>query len=384
MGSVRKKGNNWYYTIEMAPVDGKRKRVERVAKGAKTKKEATRIMLEVENELKFGINTLDKSKMSYGDFLRYWMDSYVTKNLAKNTIDSYEHHLKRIIPALGHYELRQLTPMIIQDFIDKSLESFSVSTVDVYKAMLSGSLKYAVHPCGFIKSNPAGYVKVKRRKDDVDVKNKNTDFISLEKFEKILEVFEKDFTVQVFLKIAYNTGMRRGELLGLQWSDVDLDNKVIHVVNNAIRLPATEGHLMLSNPKNAASIRDISILDSDVKLLKELKKRQVLDRFALGNMYDVNDFVFKKENGDFYNFSTIAAITKKIKKNVDNNFHIHQLRHTHATMLVESEVSIKAAMMRLGHSNVDTTLNIYTSNTKPLQDESSTKFESYLNKISAK
>lgn len=384
MGSVRKKGNSWYYTIEMAPVDGKRKRIERVAKGAKTKKEAMKIMLDVEDELKFGINTLDKSKMSYGDFLRYWMDSYVTKNLAKNTIDSYDHHLKRIIPALGHYELRQLTPMIIQDFIDKSLESLSVNTVDVYKAMLSGSLKYAVHPCGFIKSNPAGYVKVKRRKDDVDVKNKNTDFISLEKFEKILEVFEKDFTAQVFLKIAYNTGMRRGELLGLQWSDVDLDNKVIHVVNNAIKLPATEGHLMLSNPKNAASIRDISILDSDVKLLKELKKRQVLDKFALGNMYDVNDFVFKKENGDFYNFSTIATIINKIKKNVDNNFHIHQLRHTHATMLVESEVSIKATMMRLGHSSIDTTLNIYTSNTKSLQDESSTKFESYLNKISAK
>lgn len=384
MGSVRKKGNSWYYTIEMAPVDGKRKRVERVAKGAKTKKEAMKIMLDVEDELKFGINTLDKSKMSYGDFLRYWMDSYVTKNLAKNTIDSYDHHLKRIIPALGHYELRQLTPMIIQDFIDKSLESLSVNTVDVYKAMLSGSLKYAVHPCGFIKSNPAGYVKVKRRKDDVDVKNKNTDFISLEKFEKILEVFEKDFTAQVFLKIAYNTGMRRGELLGLQWSDVDLDNKVIHVVNNAIKLPATEGHLMLSNPKNAASIRDISILDSDVKLLKELKKRQVLDKFALGNMYDVNDFVFKKENGDFYNFSTIATIINKIKKNVDNNFHIHKLRHTHATMLVESEVSIKATMMRLGHSSIDTTLNIYTSNTKSLQDESSTKFESYLNKISAK
>lgn len=164
MGSVRKKGNTWYYTIEMAPVDGRRKRVERVAKGAKTKKEAMKIMLEVENELKYGINTLDKGKMSYGDFLKYWMDNYVRKNLAKNSIDSYEYHLKRIIPALGYYELRQLTPMILQDFLDKSLESLSVNTVDVYKAILSGSLKYAVHPCGFIKSSPAGYVKVKRKK----------------------------------------------------------------------------------------------------------------------------------------------------------------------------------------------------------------------------
>ena len=384
MGSVRKKGNSWYYTIEMAPVDGKRKRVERVAKGAKTKKEAMKIMLEVENELKYGINTLDKSKMSYGDFLKYWMDNYVRKNLAKNSIDSYEYHLKRIIPALGYYELRQLTPMILQNFLDKSLEFLSVNTVDVYKAVLSGSLKYAVHPCGFIKSNPAGYVKVKKRKDDVDVKNKNTDFISLEKFEKILELFEKDFTVQVFLKIAYNTGMRRGELLGLQWSNIDLDNNVIHVVNNAIKVSAPEGYLKLSNPKNTASIRDISILDSDVKLLKELKKRQLLDIFAVGNIYDVNDFVFKKENGDFYNFQNIAFIVNKVKKNIDSKFHLHQLRHTHATMLVESGVSMKAVMMRLGHSSIDTTLNIYTANTKSLQDESSTKFEGYLNKISAK
>lgn len=382
MGSVRKKGNSWYYTIEMAPVDGKRKRIERVAKGAKTKKEAMKIMLDIEEELKCGINTLDNSKMSYGDFLRYWMNTYVRKNLSKNSIDSYEHHLKKIIPALGHYELRQLTPMILQDFIDKSLETLSVSTVDVYKAMLSGSLKYAVHPCGFIKSSPAGYVKVKRKKDDLDLSN--TDFISVEKFEKILDLFKDDFTIQVFLKIAFNTGMRRGELLGLQWSNIDLDNNVIHVVNNAIKLTAAEGYLKLSNPKNKSSIRDISILDSDVKLLKELKKRQSLDKFALGNMYDVNDFVFKKENGEFYNFQNVISIAKEVKKNVDSKFHLHQLRHTHATMLVESGVSMKAVMMRLGHSSINTTLNIYTANTKNLQNESSTKFESYLNKISAK
>ena len=115
-----------------------------------------------------------------------------------------------------------------------------------------------------------------------------------------------------------------------------------------------------------------------------MKKRQLLDRFAVGNIYDVNDFVFKKENGDFYNFQNIAFIVNKVKKNIDSKFHLHQLRHTHATMLVESGVSMKAVMMRLGHSSIDTTLNIYTANTKSLQDESSIKFEGYLNKISAK
>lgn len=383
MGSVRKKGNTWYYTIEMAPVDGKRKRIERAATGAKTKKEAIKLMLEVEEDIKKGFNYVDNGKTSYADFLKMWMDNYVYKNLAYNSSRAYEFHIKNIIPYLGSYQLNQLSPSIIQDFVDSNMDTYSFSTLEVYLAVIKASLKYAVHPCHYIKQNPAEHITLKRKKDDIMI-DKEKDFISPEKFAQILDMFYKDSWQYALLMIAYSTGMRKGELLALNWSDINLENKVIHITNNAIKVPVTEGSLKLSRPKTISSIRDISFSDDLLAIFKSLKKTQSIERLGFGKDYIVNNFVFKKKDGSFVNFQDVNTMVMAIKRKIDSDFHLHQLRHTHATMLVESGASLKSTMMRLGHSNVKTTMEVYTANTKTLQDESAEKFEEYINKLSAK
>ena len=124
-GSVRKKGNRWYYSFEASSVDGKRKRIERA--GGRTKKEAEKALRDAITEYENAGLHFDISEVSVSDYMDYWMRVYVKVNCKYNTIQAYTNIIeKHIKPTLGMYKLKALTPSVLQEFINgKHLSGFS-------------------------------------------------------------------------------------------------------------------------------------------------------------------------------------------------------------------------------------------------------------------
>lgn len=221
--SARKRGKKWYYSFETASIEGNRKRIERV--GGDTKTEALRVgriaLTEYENAGQF----FEPKNISVSDFMDYWMKEYVEINLKHTTLKLrriiIDNHIK---PDLGKYKLNSLSPTVLQSFINSKVkENYSLAYIKNMKAILSSSLKYAVHPSQFIKNNPMEYVTMPSLKKDDDKKT-----ITLDEYQKILERF-KGTIHYIPVQIAFHTGLRVGEVCALRWENIDLDLSLIHI-----------------------------------------------------------------------------------------------------------------------------------------------------------
>ncbi len=321
----------------------------------------------------------------------YWYNQYVLVNCKYNTQQAYSQIIKNHIkPSLGSYKLNALTPATLQEFTnDKFLHGFSKNFLEGILALLSGSLKYAVHPLGFIKDNPMQYVK--RPKYNHTRTDTNRTVISQDDFKRIMERFPTGTTFNLPLLIGYHTGMRIGEVLALSWKDVDLDNQTISVNYNLIN----KGRVwFLSTPKTRSSIRQIKFGATLLLALKKHKKSQAENRLKYGKYYtqyavvdgeivkaDDNNaqFVCTKENGDLVNHNTFRYCSRVIHFELNMRFNFHSLRHTHATMLIENGANIKDVQMRLGHSRIKTTLDTYTHATEKMANNTVDIFEKVVN-----
>ncbi|EIA28298.1 Phage integrase family protein, partial [Candidatus Arthromitus sp. SFB-5] len=207
-GSVRKRGDKWYYSFEAARVDGKRKRIERV--GGRTKKEAEAALRKALEDYENG-EQLQKTNISVSDYMDLWFDAYVLLNCRYNTQRSYRLIIdKHIKPSLGILKLTSLTPGKLQDFINsKYLTGISKNHLNNIISLLSGSLNYSVHPMNFLKNNPMQYVKIPKYNN-----TKTTDkhkIITNDDFNAIIKRFPERSSFYIPLMIGYHTGCRIGE-----------------------------------------------------------------------------------------------------------------------------------------------------------------------------
>jgi integrase len=394
-GHVRKRGEKWYYSFEASTVDGKRKRIERV--GGRTKKEAEaalRVALQEYNNA--GLH-FEPSEISVADYLDYWLKNYVLLNCKYNTRDGYEMMIKNHIkPTLGSYKLKSLTPAILQEFINlKFLSGFSKHHLTNLITVLAGSLKYAVHPCKFIKETPMQYVKYPRyehSKMEVDHK-----IISNENFNKIIERFPLGSNFYIPIMIGYYTGCRIGEVMGLTWDDINLEKGTIDI--NKI-IYKRKPNWYFGSTKTKSSVRNIKIGETLIDALKKYKVWQTdnkqrydqhyiqqyeveeLDKETsekLRRIYSLEisvdsgtmnsiDMVCTKENGEMITPDTFKYASRVIHYSLGILFNFHSLRHTHATV-----------QMRLGHANIETTLGIYTADTEKMIEQSVNIFEKATN-----
>lgn len=361
-GSVRKKGNTWYYSFELARVGGKRKRIER--SGGRTKKEALRKMRESMLEYEKAGQLIDESDMSLADYLDYWYENYAKVNLKYNTLEYYrmviDKHLK---PSIGFYRLASITPANLQKFINsKQLSGYSKSSVQGFRNVLSSAFRMAVYPYQFIKQDPMRHItmpKFDQIKSDGELK-----IISTDDFKSIMGRFPRGTTFYVPLQIGFNTGFRAGEVCGLTWDCVDLNQKTLRV--EKILIMKTKGVSEYGTPKTPSSIRTISISDSLVKILKSHKRDQIENRLKYGQYYTESNHVCTKENGEPVTTNTLKYLSRVINHELHINFNFHSLRHTHASMLLAAGANIKAIQERLGHSKIATTMDIYAHITKDL------------------
>jgi len=417
----RPKPPNWEYRFEGAKVDGKRNQISEA--GFRTKKEAeiagSKALAEFENAgLQF-----EPTEISVSDYFDYWLNNYCRMNVADSTMDAYANIIKNHLkPRIGHYKLKAVSTLVLQEQVNDIYvnRSFSKSFMKNILKILKGSFKYAHVTANLIKINPAENVSLPNMSSDSDPEE--IIILTKDNVNKILKRFEDSPATYYAMLTAYYTGLRVSEAYGLTWDNIDLVNKKI-TVNQIVKKITKDGRVSetgikrgirgksttkwyLGACKTKSSYRTIDIGDTLVNALKDYKEWQENNEYLYGEVYtkhylkdeisaankrvkrivsmtDVGveiplervNLVFIKENGEYRGSDTVKYASKVINYELGIHFNFHAFRHTHATMLIEAGVPVKAVSDRLGHGNVRTTLETYVHVTDSMRSDAVDKFE---------
>jgi len=369
----RAKGS-WTIVYDL-PVDittGKRRQKSQTVKG--TKRDAERTLREVLLSLENG-TYVKPNKITLGELLKQWLRDYATMNTTDRTQESYTSIIEcHIIPALGRIPLVELQPQHIQSYYAKKLANgradgkggLSARSVVYHHRILSKALDYAVK-MGLVIRNMAKVVEPPR------VSRVTMQTLSPDEVARFLDVARETDYYVYFSTLLY-TGLRRGELLALRWRYLDLYSGTLTVVETAYRLG--NGEYRIKEPKTAQSRRSVTLPASLVELLKVYRADQELLRIQLGISLDVDDFVFIRPDGSPINPNAITLAFKRIIKRAGlKDVRIHDLRHTHATLMLTAGVHPKVVSERLGHANIGITLDIYSHVLPGLQESAAEKFD---------
>lgn len=374
-GSVRKRDNTWYYRFYE---NGKL--IER--SGGKTKNEALKKLNEELNRQYKGFSRPDE--MLFSDYLNMWLENYIKYDKSPNTYYKYQTSISaRIIPYLGHIKLCDMKVMHIENFLrELRNDSLNSTSVQEYYGVVNSALNRAVK-LQMIITNPCKYIDPPKRN------NYKANILELEEINLICTKLDPsiygDYIFKLGLDLTIETGLRRGEMCGLTWEDIDIPNKCLHVNQSLIRIGKD---YTISKPKTQGSYRTIPISDSLLKKLESHKIRQKENKLLYGEFY-INpsfngrsyDLLFRKENGDFIIPSRFLQRLKRLCKsnNIEKNIRWHDLRHTNATLLLQSGVNMKVVQDRLGHSLMQTTADTYSHVTKKMNREATDKLTNLLN-----
>ncbi|MCD2492771.1 site-specific integrase [Lacrimispora sp. NSJ-141] len=392
---TRKRGATWEYSFEGAKIGGKRKPISKG--GYRTKADALTAGTKAKAEYETSGRTFTPSTISLADYLDYWLENHVKKNLGHNTYLDYESKTRNHIkPALGKYRLSAIEPDIVQNWIDNvKLKGFSVSMVRNLLACLSGALEYAVIPMKFIKYNPCSYVKLGRLKESPELKIKREYICSADDWEKIMSRFPEGSSFYLPLLTSYHLGTRIGETYGLDLlTDFDFGARTCSI-NQQVQ---KEDRVWYQRPPKYESYRTVDMGSTIQKAIrKEYIKRK--ETMLFYGPYYLKTYV--RPDGSIVQFPASETVPYReimplsVKENgqlltpesfkycarvIHNElglvlFHSHSLRHTHGTLLAENGASPKTVMERLGHKDISTTMNRYVFNTEKMRSDAVRIFE---------
>jgi len=375
-GHIRKRdyksGVSWQIVIENGvDIKGERKRIYKTIKG--TKKEAQKVMNEMLNDLNKG-TFIEPKKVNLAEYLDEWMKTYVEPSLAKTTIESYKANIYgHIIPNIGDIEIQKLNPIDIQKFYNKLMteknprtkKPLSTRTIEHIHANLNAALKQAVK-LNLISKNPVEAVNKPK------VKDYKAEVYTEDEVKKLLK-YVKSTRLELPVALAVGLGLRRGEVLGLKWDSIDFENKMLKVESNLVY---AEGKVFLKEPKSSAGERALVAPDSILEVLKKHKKEQSVYRLMLGGEYKNNNLVCCEEDGRPTIPGTLShRFTRFLVEHDLKEIRFHDLRHTHASLLLKYGISAKVASTRLGHSSIGITLDLYSHVYNEVEVEAANKIE---------
>lgn len=357
-GNIRQRAkNSWTITIEMPKdtITGKRKQKYYTVKG--NKKEAERFLTEKLRELDTGM-LIDTKKMNFGEYLDYWKEK-TFGNLEITTKEGYIQKIdKHIKPYLANLYLEDLKPLHLQNFYDEKLKNGNLNGKGGLSARTVLSLHRIIHSA--LEQAVKWQLLIRNVADAVEppkAKKFKAKYLTDKQTEELIETAKKS-DIYIPVMIAIYTGARRGEVLGLSWENVNLEKGYIRIIDN---LCATKNGLVIKETKNNTSNRTIAISDTLIKILKMHKIKQMENKLRLGCFYHDNNMVCCYEDGRMYNPKRFSAkFHELLEKNNLPIIRFHDLRHSHASLLVKLGVQPKEISQRLGHSNIGITMDLYS------------------------
>lgn len=433
MAQIRKRKNSYQFIVCNGE-DSNGKRIEHTMTyhpdpsltPKQQEKAVKKAAMDFEEKVKKG-TCLDGDKITFSEFYEKWYEDYALIELEKTTLAGYDHNIRtKVIPVLGNMKLSMIKPIHLTSLYnslrkdgvrqDNKTTGYSATTINMIHVTISSILRKAVE-WDVLLYNPCDRVKTpKRAKDSDDIQ-----YFTIEQTQCFLNALDmtydqpvkgrkrkdstgKEYNVapyinkvtiplqfKVLFYIAIYGGLRRGEIVSLQWSDVDFEKNTISISKSTAYVA---GESYIKGTKTKSSNRTIVFPPTVMKLLKQYKTEYYQNQLQLGSQWATDDngkrldFLFTQWNGKQMNISTprqrfhsiINQYNATVTKEEDKlpMIHFHDLRHTSATLLISQGVDIATVAGRLGHSQKSTTLDIYTHSLKEMDISASEKLENVL------
>ena len=371
-GSIEKRGKNSYRLVCYNGFDlnGNSIRHTKTIHGGKkdAEIELAKFVADVQNGM-----VVEGKALKFSEFTEIWKRDYGSKELAPSTYKRYCRMLEtRLLPYFGHFYVNKIKPTDIMQFYDllskdtqlvrkkdndgnKTLKPLSGKTILEHHRLLRAMLHKAVY-WQVIVSNPAERVqppKAKKPKrkyyDDDQCK------ILLENLEQL---DEEQIKYKTAIILTVFTGVRLGELMGLEWNDIDFRNGIVSI-NRSSQYLADTG-VFTKVPKTESSIREIAIPDFVISLLEEYKLWYEEQKSLYGELWINSNRLFVQADGKPMHPSTISKWFVKFIGQIGLPvINFHGLRHTNATLLIAQNIDVAVVAARLGHAQITTTFNFY-------------------------
>ena len=337
MKIYQRKDGRWQFNYRQKMIDGTTKPKSIIHKDKEYVKKHARItMYELED-------CYDLSNVKLKDYMHEWFELH-KKKIAVSTQETYSIYInKHIMPHIGNLSLNKITMFSVQKLLNDKSKDYKTKTLKHIKSVLSRALEDAVKN-KLIKSNPCQYADIPKLDDDYQYTIYNE-----EDYDKLYE-YAKETTFELPVVLSALCGLRRSEVFGLTWDDIDYTEKLMSIKRAAV---VVSDKVVIKTAKNKSSIRTVSVPDEALEILKS---RRGIGYICNKEGNPINGRVFSKDFKVFLERNNLKLIR------------FHDLRHFHATYLMSLGVDIKLISSRLGHSLASTTQNIYQHVT-PVMDK---------------
>ena len=314
----------------------------------------------------------DAGKQTVGEYLERWLEECVKGTVRASTFDRYKYTIgPHIKPALGRMKLKSLTPAHVRGFYRERLDAgLAPATVHKMHAVLHKALDQAVAD-GLIPRNAAAALKLPC------IDREEIAPLTAEEANRLIEAARGD-RLEALYVLALHTGLRQGELLALNWEDLDLEAGTLQVRRT---LTHRGGKHFLSEPKTKKSRRTVRLTAGAIADLQDYLKRQIEEMDHLGSLYKPIGLVFANEIGGIVNPSNLrnrSFARRLMHAGLSAETRFHDLRHTCATLLLSRNVNPKIVSEMLGHANISITLDTYSHVLPDMQEKAAKALEEAL------
>jgi len=423
-GSVRKRGKKWYYRFYVENESGKL--VQREFVGTESKSETEKMLrkaMEDYEEKKFIARAKD---ITLEDLLDIWVNEELKSgSLSNGTVMAYQGTANRIKHhPIGKRKLKNITADHLQSYMDFLTfggenpdgtinSSLSKGYLRIFSTVLQRAFRYAVFPKRYITFNPMQYVVMRGKKENVKLFSENdredgtVPTITHEQYLKITDyLYKKKNPMLLPIQIAYYTGLRIGEVCGLAWQDINLEEQYLTVRRSMRYNGATHKTEIDTTKRN--KVRTVDFCNTLADILRKAKKDQSEKRTRHEKFYQRNYYrqtaekgrihyemyslpdnseipedykeiflVCLRTDGTYESPNTISRMCRSVSKKIDGleEFHFHMLRHTYTSNMLSNGAAPKEVQELLGHSDINTTMNIYAHATREAKRSSARQLD---------